>query len=214
MEQENSSGSEIRVVLADDHKLVRTGLRLMLESLGKYRVVAETGGGIDTLEAVKNHKPDLLILDIQMPNLGGMEVLSRLSGEADSPKVLVLSASEPGKFVSDVIVRGAAGYLPKEVSREEFELALKSIQENKKYVSPSVSEYLLYSTNDGAIEILSDREKEVFKLLAEGKKNKEIAKMLYVSPRTIDTHRLNIMKKLGFKTNGELANFAMKHELV
>jgi DNA-binding NarL/FixJ family response regulator len=214
MQKDTSSGSGIRVVLADDHKLVRTGLRLMLEGLGKYQIVAETGGGIDTLEAVKQHSPDLLILDIQMPNLGGMEVLSRLSGEANAPKVLVVSAAEPGKFVSDVIGKGASGYLPKEVTKEEFELALNTIYENKKYVSPSVSEYLLHTTKEGVIDTLSDREKEVFKLLAEGKKNKEIAKMLFVSSRTIDTHRLNIMKKLGFKTNAELANFAIKHDLV
>ncbi len=214
MEQGMSTKREIKVVLADDHKLVRTGIRLMLESLGGYQVVAETDGGIDTLRAVSDHKPDLLILDMQMPNLGGMEVLSRLSGDVLAPKVLVVSAVEPGKYVSDVINKGASGFLPKEVTKEEFELALRTIQENKKYVSPSVSEYLLHGTKGGVIDVLSDREKEVFKLLAEGKKNKEIAKMLYVSPRTIDTHRLNIMKKLGFQTNGELANFAMKHELI
>lgn len=214
MQQGDVSQKGFRVILADDHKLVRTGIRLMLESIGQYEIVAETDSGVDTLEAVKQHQPDLLILDIQMPNLGGVEVLSRLSSEMSPTKVLVLSAAEPGKFVSDVISKGASGYLPKEVSKEEFETALHAIKENKKYVSPSVSEYLLYNTSDGAISSLSDREKEVFKLLAEGKKNKEIAKMLFVSSRTIDTHRLNIMKKLGFKTNGELVSFAMKHELI
>jgi DNA-binding NarL/FixJ family response regulator len=214
MDQTEILKKQVRVLIADDHKLVRTGIRLMLESLLSYDVVAETDGGIETLQAIKDHKPDLVILDMQMPNLGGMEVLSRLSREDNSPKVLVVSAMEPGKCVSEVFSKGAVGFLPKEVSRDEFELALKTIKEGKKYVGTEISEFLLHNSRSGVIDALSEREKEVFMLLAEGKKNSEIAKMLFVSPRTIDTHRLNIMKKLGFKTNGELAHFAMKHELI
>lgn len=205
---------KISVVLADDHALVRTGIRLMLEQIGNYEIVAEASGGLEALKAIEEHRPELLILDLQMPNLGGMEVLGRLSSDSLAPKVLVVSAVEPGRYVSDVISKGASGFLPKEVSKEEFEIALQFITNDKKYVSPSVSEYLEYKSPEGVLEVLSDREKEVFKLLAEGKKNKEIAKLLYISSRTIDTHRLNILKKLGLKTNAELANLAQKHELI
>jgi DNA-binding NarL/FixJ family response regulator len=205
---------KISVVLADDHALVRTGIRLMLEQIGNYEIVAEASGGLEALRAIEEHRPELLILDLQMPNLGGMEVLGRLSSDSLAPKVLVVSAVEPGRYVSDVISKGASGFLPKEVSKEEFEMALQFITNDKKYVSPSVSEYLEYKTPEGVLEVLSDREKEVFKLLAEGKKNKEIAKLLYISSRTIDTHRLNILKKLGLKTNAELANLAQKHDLI
>lgn len=203
--------NKVRVLLADDHELVRSGIKSMIEGLGTYKVVAESENGTQTLDAVKVHSPDLLILDIQMPGLGGLEVLKRLSSENSKMCVLVVSASEPGLSVSEAFNSGANGYLTKNATAEEFNTALNTILAGKKYVSPVVAEFALNNgANSNPISHLSDREREVFKLLAEGKKNKEIAKMLFVSSRTIDTHRLNILKKLDVRTNGELVQMAMR----
>jgi len=201
----------VTVLLADDHELVRSGIKAMLEDMGQFKVVAESEDGSQTLDAIKMHSPDIVILDIQMPGLGGLEVLKRLQSEKNSPQVLVISASEPGLSVSEAFQSGACGYLTKNSSKEEFRKALDTLLSGKKYVSPSVAEYAINkSDKSGPLSILSVREREVFKLLAEGKKNKEIAKILFVSSRTIDTHRLNIMKKLDAKTNGELVQMAMR----
>jgi len=204
----------VRVIIADDHNLVRTGLRMMLEEMTSYEVVAETESGLDTVAAVEEHKPDLLILDMQMPNLGGMEVLGRLSHSNNSPQVLIVSASEPGLFVAEAFKKGASGCVLKDSTREEFHQALNTLRDGKKYLSPVLADHLLQASEHGVINSLSEREREVFKLLAEGKKNKEIAKLLYVSQRTIDTHRLNLMKKLGLATNGEITQLALKNGLI
>ena len=206
---------QVRVILADDQELVRSGIRSMIKDLKDYEIVAEAADGISTLSAVSEHLPDVLLLDMQMPTLGGMEVLKRLSKEDNSPLVLVVSASEPGLNVSEALKSGASGYITKNASREEFELALKTIVSGKKYVSPSIARH---ANNNGSSENpilnLSEREREIFKLLAEGKKNKEVAKVLFISPRTVDTHRLNIMKKLGLATNGELVQLAIRYSVV
>jgi DNA-binding NarL/FixJ family response regulator len=205
----------IRVVLADDHQLVRTGLKLMLDQLAEYEIVAEANNGLDAMKVVEATNPDILILDIQMPNLGGIEVLQRLAKSDNPPSVLVVSASDASSFVSQAFSAGASGYIEKSSNREEFELALKSITEGKKYVSPNIAEHLVRQENGaGPLSILSSREREVFKMLAEGRKNKEIAKLLFVSTRTIDTHRLNILKKLGFDTNAELAQLAIRQGII
>lgn len=203
--------SDFRVVLADDHELVRTGIKLMLQNLEGFQVVGEAESGVETISAVETHKPDLLILDIQMPNLGGMEVLNRLNKIEGAPKILVVSAVEPAQYAAEAFSRGAVGYLLKDAGQEEFEQAVKSIKAGRKYVSPMVAEHLVNPVSGGIMRRLSDREKEVFILLAEGKKNKEIASMLFISQRTIDTHRLNIMKKLGASTNSELTQIAHKN---
>lgn len=206
--------NSLKVLIADDHELVRSGIRAMVEDLGKFLVVAESANGSDTLDAIKEHAPDVLILDIQMPGLGGLEVLKRLQADSKNPQVLVVSASEPGLSVSEAFKNGASGYLTKNSSREEFSKALETILAGKKYVSPSVAEYAVGNGNNTPLSQLSDREREVFKLLAEGKKNKDIAKILFVSSRTIDTHRLNIMKKLDVKTNGELVQLAIRFGVI
>ncbi|HMO19212.1 MAG TPA: response regulator transcription factor [Oligoflexia bacterium] len=209
-----SSGKPCRVILADDHELVRTGIRMLLEKRNDIEVVAETKNGLDTIDAVDKFKPDLLILDIQMPNLGGMEVLQRLSKIENSTKVLIVSATEPGQFAAEAFSKGADGYLLKDSGQEELDYAISSIQAGKKYISPTIAEHLVNPISGGVIANLSNREKEVFKLLAEGKKNKEIAKILFVSQRTIDTHRLNIMRKLGANTNSELTQLAIRNGIL
>lgn len=209
--QNSNSKDKVKIVLADDHELVRSGIKSMVEGFGTYQVVAESEDGSQTLDAVKAHSPEILILDIQMPGLGGLEVLKRLSSEGSKMSVLVISASEPGLSVAEAFNNGANGYLTKNASQDEFSMALTTILSGKKYISPSIAEFAISSGKDSnPLSVLSDREREVFKLLAEGKKNKEIAKMLFVSSRTIDTHRLNIMKKLDAKTNGELVQMAMR----
>lgn len=209
------ANKQIRVVLADDHQLVRTGIKLMLENLKQFEIVAETSDGLETVKAVESFAPDVLILDMQMPNLGGIEVLQRLSKSDNAPSVLVVSGCDASSFVSEAFSAGADGYIQKDANKEEFELALQSITSGKKYVSPQIAEYLVNTEKgNGPLSVLSSREREVFKLLAEGRKNKEIAKLLFVSVRTIDTHRLNILKKLGLETNAELAKLAMRQGII
>lgn len=206
---------QIRVVLADDHQLVRTGIKLMLEKMNNYEIVAEANNGLETVKAVESFAPDVLILDMQMPNLGGLEVLQRLSKSENAPTVLVVSASDASSFVSEAFSAGAAGYIQKDASSAELEQALNAVIAGKKYVSPELTQYLVNNGNGGGpLSVLSSREREVFKLLAEGHKNKDVAKMLFVSIRTIDTHRLNILKKLGLDTNAELAQLAMRQGII
>lgn len=210
-----NTNRQIRVVLADDHQLVRTGLKMILEEMKQFEIVAETNNGLETVKAVESYAPDILILDMQMPNLGGIEVLQRLSKSDNAPSVLVVSGCDAASFVSEAFSAGADGYIQKDAHKEEFELALKSITSGKKYVSPQIAEFLVSTEKGtGPLAVLSSREREVFKLLAEGRKNKEIAKMLFVSVRTIDTHRLNILKKLGLETNAELAQLAMRQGII
>ncbi len=211
----NESTKQFKVVLADDHELVRAGLKLMLESMTNFEVVGEAQNGLDTVKAVEEHSPDLLILDIQMPNLGGIEVLQRLAKNDSAPSVLVVSAADSSVFVSEAFSAGASGYIPKDSKPEEFKQAIRAITSGQKYVSPQIAEFLVNNRNgEGPLSVLSSREREVFKLLAEGRKNKEIAKMLFVSIRTIDTHRLNILKKLELGTNAELAQLAMRQGIL
>ena len=208
-----------RIIIADDHAVLREGLRSLLNGVEGLDVVAEAGDGFEVLPLIEAHKPDLLIIDLTMPNLGGVETIVRLQKVKDKPSVLVLSAREDDISVSEAIRAGAKGYVPKSSDSDELLFAIRSLLKGQTYVSPSVASGVVGkdasdSQNGSAISSLTSREREVMKLLSEGKPNRDVAKILHISPRTIDSHRSNIMKKLGITSNAELVQLALKYGLI
>lgn len=208
----------MRILIADDHIVLRQGLKALLDSNREWEVVAEASDGFEVIPLVEEHKPDILVLDLSMPNLGGVETLNRLSKLDCGPPVLVLSAHIDERSVGEAVDAGAKGYIPKSSSSEELEFAISSVAKGQTYISPSVCDALLSYRSSGAesspLASLSSREREVLKLLAEGKPNRDVAKILHISPRTIDSHRANIMKKLDVSSNAELVSLAIKQGLV
>ncbi|MCB0323371.1 MAG: response regulator transcription factor [Bdellovibrionales bacterium] len=208
-----------KIIIADDHVVLREGLRTLLNGIEGWQVVAEASDGFEVLPLIDQHKPDLLIIDLTMPNLGGVETIARLQKSKDKPSILVLSAREDDISVSDAIRAGAKGYVPKSSDSDELQFAIRSLLKGQTYVSPAVASGVVGrdpSEQECASPLsqLTSREREVMKLLSEGQPNREVAKRLHISPRTIDSHRSNIMKKLGITSNAELVQMAIRYGLV
>lgn len=215
----------IRVVLADDHVFVRDGIKSLLENEANIEVVGEAIDGADALEVVKKNNPDLLILDIRMPNLTGIEVVEKLRNDNNRVKIIMLSMYDTEEYVLKSIQFGADGYLLKGSSKEEFLKALHTVAAGGKYFSGDVSSILISQLqnpltllepkqNLGEQVIITKREKEILALLLTGKGNKEIAETLKISKRTAEVHRFNLMKKLKVKNLIELSNKASEYSLV
>jgi DNA-binding NarL/FixJ family response regulator len=208
-----------RIVIADDHIVLRQGLRALLSIIDDFEVIAEASDGFEVLPLVERERPDLLIIDLSMPNLGGIETIARLQKSKDKPRILVLSAKDDESSVSQAMRAGANGFVPKTASHEELEFAVRSVLKGQTYLSPAVCRNLIQtglSDPDAGTPLtaLSSREREIMKLLAEGHPNRNVAKVLHISPRTVDSHRANIMKKLGVTSNAELVQLALKHGMI
>ena len=209
----------LKIVIADDHIVLREGLRSLLNQIEGWTVVGEASDGFELLPLVEQQSPDLIILDLSMPNLGGIETISRLQKFDHRPAVLVLSAREDDTAVGEAIRAGAKGYVPKSSTSDELQFAIRAVLKGQTYLSPSVAGGFL-GRGDGSgapaspLSTLTSREREVMKLLSEGHPNREVAKVLHVSPRTIDSHRSNIMRKLGVASNAELVQVAIKSGLI
>lgn len=217
--------STIRVVLADDHVFVRDGIKSLLENEANIEVVGEAIDGADTLEVVAETKPDLLIVDIRMPNLTGIEVVEKLRSEKNTVKIIMLSMHESEEYVLKSIKAGADGYLLKGSSKEEFLKALHTVSAGGKYFSGDISSILISQLTNGSSSLepkqtlgeemmITKREKEILTLLLSGKGNKEIAEALDISKRTAEVHRFNLMKKLKVKNLMELSNKAAEYSLI
>jgi len=215
----------IRVVLADDHVFVRDGIKSLLENEANIEVVGEATDGLEALKSVEINQPDLLILDIRMPNLTGIEVVEKLRSQNNLVKIVMLSMHESEEYVLKSIKAGADGYLLKGSSKEEFLKALNTVSEGGKYFSGDISSILIGqlthpTTFSETKQLISDemmitkREKEILTLLLSGKGNKEIAEALDISKRTAEVHRFNLMKKLKVKNLIELSNKATEYALV
>ena len=215
----------IRVVLADDHVFVRDGIKSLLENEANIEVVGEATDGLEALKSVEINQPDLLILDIRMPNLTGIEVVEKLRSQNNLVKIVMLSMHESEEYVLKSIKAGADGYLLKGSSKEEFLKALHTVSEGGKYFSGDISSILIgqltHPTNFSETkQLISDemmitkREKEILTLLLSGKGNKEIAEALDISKRTAEVHRFNLMKKLKVKNLIELSNKATEYSLI
>lgn len=217
--------NNIRVVLADDHVFVRDGIKSLLENEANIEVVGEAIDGADALEVVAESKPDLLIVDIRMPNLTGIEVVEKLRSENNDVKIIMLSMHESEEYVLKSIKAGADGYLLKGSSKEEFLKALHNVAAGGKYFSGDISSILISQLtnsspslepkqNLGEEMMITKREKEILTLLLSGKGNKEIAEALDISKRTAEVHRFNLMKKLKVKNLMELSNKAAEYSLI
>ena len=215
----------IRVVLADDHVFVRDGIKSLLENEANIEVVGEATDGLEAMKIVETEKPDLLILDIRMPNLTGIEVVEKLRSQNNFVKIVMLSMHESEEYVLKSIRAGADGYLLKGSSKEEFLKAVQTVANGGKYFSGDISSILIGQLSNpvAAIEskqsldedmMITKREKEILKLLLSGKGNKEIAEALDISKRTAEVHRFNLMKKLKVKNLMELSNKANEFSLI
>jgi two-component system, NarL family, nitrate/nitrite response regulator NarL len=217
--------SSIRVVLADDHVFVRDGIKSLLENESNIVVVGEATDGQEALEVVGELQPDLLIVDIRMPHLTGIEVVEKLRSQNNPVKIVMLSMHESEEYVLKSIQAGADGYLLKGSSKDEFLKALHTVAAGGKYFSGDISSILIGQLTNPTIApeskpisdeemLITKREKEILKLLLSGKGNKEIAEALDISKRTAEVHRFNLMKKLKVKNLMELSNKATEYALL
>jgi DNA-binding NarL/FixJ family response regulator len=215
---------KINVVLADDHVLVRKGIKAMLESDTQIDVIGEANNGVEALETARNLKPDILVLDIRMPEMNGLEAAARLHDVAPDTKAVILSMHDSEEYVLQALDAGAYGYLLKDTDKTEFLKALKQVHSGNKYFTGAVSNVLAnrllkskpYVPKTPAEDPynLTKREKEILRLIIDGKHNKDIADSLDKSVRTIETHRFNIMKKMGVTNAVDMVNKAVKENLV
>lgn len=207
------------VILADDHLIIRQAIGQLLESSGKYKVVAHVSNGSELLTAVERKAADVLIVDIAMPQMDGIKAVRTLRDKKIVIPVLALSANDDSRSIRSVLLAGANGFVPKNSSLEELDFAINSVLRGNAYLSPSVTEKMMNNDqglrqSDSALSALTNRELEIMRHLAEGKPNREIGKILHISTRTVDTHRSNILKKLGLKTNAELVRLAISEGLI
>ncbi|MBZ5639744.1 MAG: response regulator transcription factor [Acidobacteriia bacterium] len=212
--------SAVRILLADDHTLVRAGIRSLLESVGGLEVVAESGDGREALELIIRHRPDVALLDIGMPGLSGIEVARRASQESPRTRVIILSMHADATYVRQAMRAGVAGYLLKGAAVAELPLAVQSVMRGEKYLTPRISQTIvdgfLREGRDeaGPLEGLTDRQREILQLIAEGKSTKEIAQVLDLSVKTVETHRMRIMERLAIRDVPGLVRFAIRAGLV
>ena len=209
--------SAIKILLADDHTIVRQGLKLILAAHSDLEVVGEAANGREAVELAATLKPDIVLMDVAMPELNGIEATRRIVQAAPRLRVLVLSMHKEAVYVREILKAGARGYILKDAIDTELVNAVRSVARGDGYISPAVSGALLndYRQNvTDPLDLLSSREREVLQLIAEGKTNKEIAVRLHLSVYTVDSHRGKIMEKLNLHNTGELVRFAVKSGLV
>ena len=210
----------ITFVIADDHEIVRRGIHSLLESDPSYQVVAEVADGVAAVQAVDKHKPNVLFLDLNLPRLHGLEVLKQVHANQPATKVIVLSMHNDEPYVIEALRGGAAAYLLKGSDSQEIAKALKEALAGHRYLSAPLSEWAINALttrlpdSSDPLATLSPREREVLLLAAEGLGNTEIAEKLFISPRTAETHRANLMRKLNLQSQTDLVRFAVRKNLI
>jgi two-component system response regulator NreC len=210
----DSSEQRVRIVLADDHSVLRSGLRLLLDAEPGFEVVAEAGNAQDAARYVRGHKPDVLILDLNMPGGSGLDLIPLLKEEAPGTRVVVLTMQRDPAFARQALGAGAVGYVLKDAADGELALAVRLAASGQTYLNPQLGARLAAEPVDGRPGDLSDRELEILRLIALGHTNPEIAGQLYLSVRTIEAHRSHIHQKLRLASRAELVRFALEHRLV
>jgi DNA-binding NarL/FixJ family response regulator len=211
----------LRILLADDHTVVRQGLRKVLEERPEWQVVAEAGDGREAVRLAEEHKPDVAVLDVAMPLLNGIEATRQITRRVPQTKVLVLSMYPDEAYVTQMLKAGATGYLLKDSADVDLLEAVQAVSHGKSFFSPAVARLMsddyARQRGDNAVdryESLSEREREIFQLVAEGKTNKEIAALLFISPSTVETHRARIMEKLDLHSAAEIVLYAVRRGVV
>lgn len=207
----------IRILIADDHAVVRRGFRLILESQPGLEVIGEACTGHDAVAQAIALEPDLVIIDVSMPELNGIEATRRIVEQVPRTRVLALSMHRDGVYVREMLRAGAKGYLLKDADDEALIDAVQAVARGDAYLSPSVADSVLtdyrrHVTNP--LDLLSAREREVLQLISEGRTNKDIAQLLSLSVHTVDSHRSRLMEKLNLNSTGELVRFAIRNGLV
>lgn len=209
--------SQIKILLVDDHAVVRMGFKMLIEAEADIKVIGEAESGEVAVKLFQELKPDIIVMDITMPGIGGLEAIDRIMAKDKNAKILVLSAHEDSVHPKRVLNAGAMGYLTKRSAAEELIKAIKSIYQGKRYLEPNIAQQMAITQLSGEtnpVEILSDREFEVFMALAKGKSTNEIADTLCLSPRTVGTHLYNIKQKLNANNSAEIALIAIRCGLI
>lgn len=212
----------LRILLADDHTLVRQGLRRLLEERPEWEVVAEAGDGRDAVRLAEQFKPDVCILDIAMPMLNGIEATRQIARRVPTSRILVLSMYSDEAYIAQILQAGAAGYILKDSADVDLIQAVSEVARGKSFFSPPIArvmldDYVRQLADKGIsdrYDSLSDREREVFQLIAEGKVNKEIATLLSISLSTVETHRARIMDKLDLHSAAEIVLYAVRRGVI
>jgi DNA-binding NarL/FixJ family response regulator len=216
-------GSQHRILIADDHTIMREGLRALLESDRTLEVVGAVENGREAVQAVGNLKPDVILMDLSMPHMDGLSAIREIKRRAIETKVLVLTVHKTEEYIRAALQAGASGYVLKDASRAELLFAIQCLVAGKTFISPAVSDRIVtgYLDRDhagAAVRSLSDtltaRERQVLKLIAEGRRNREIANYLYISVKTVEKHRSNLMQKLSVHNTAALTTFAIENGLV
>ena len=207
-------------IIADDHEIVRRGLRGILEAESNFRVVAEAADGLTATQLVEKHRPQVLILDLNMPRLHGIEVLRQTRTASPGTRVIVLSMHHDEPYVIESLRAGASAYILKGSESHEILHALKEVMQGRRFLSATLSEWAINALvtkpadESDPLQSLTQRERMVVQLAAEGQTNAEIAEKLFISPRTAETHRTNLLRKLGLHTQTDLVRFAIRRGLI
>jgi two-component system, NarL family, response regulator NreC len=219
---ETEEMENVRILLADDHNILRDGMRLLLERQPGFAVVGEAGDGREIVELAREHHPDVVVMDIAMPNMNGIEATRRIVEKQPDTGVVILSMHYDESYVLRSLKAGARAYLLKDALKSELIAAIRAVAEGRSFFSPKVSrilqedyvEALGRKDADDSYELLTDREREILQLVAEGKTNKEIATILNVSLYTVDTHRTHILQKLNLHSVPELILYAVRKGII
>jgi DNA-binding NarL/FixJ family response regulator len=208
---------QIQVLVADDHALVRAGIRALLERIDRVHVVGEAGDGLQALELIKELGPDVVLLDLTMPGLSGFEVLKETSERFPDVNMIVLSVHDTAEYAIHALRSGASGYLPKSAASVELEVAIQRVMRGEKYVSPRIAPEASLEFSGGESEAtveLTPRQLEVIALISEGSSTKDIARTLNISIKTVETHRAKLMERLNIHEVAGLVRYAIKKGLV
>jgi DNA-binding NarL/FixJ family response regulator len=215
-------GVKTKVVIVEDHRLFREGLKSMLADKSEFEVVGEAGDGVEAITCIRRRKPNLVLLDLSMPKMNGISVMREIKSQFSEIKILALTIHESDQYVLEAFEAGADGYCLKDAGRNELMVAVSSVLDGKTYISPTISDNVMEGYLTGRKKLksktswdtITPREREVLKLLAEGYQNKEIAEMLHISVKTVEKHRANIMTKLDLHNAAALTAYAIEHGLV
>ncbi len=214
------SNKKIRIYLADDHRILREGLKMILKTHSPFEIIGEAGEGVKALEEIETLKPDLAILDISMPGMTGIEVSRHILKKDKRIKIIILSRHDNEEYVKQTLKYGVHGYVLKDDAGEDLLQAVESVMGGKTYLSPRISSRfadnheLPSSSKTEALPELTNREREIVKLIAEGNSNEQIAKVLHISPSTAKAHRANTMKKLGLHKAADIVKYAIKEGIL
>ena len=213
---------KVRIVIAEDHTILREGLKSLLSSSSDFEIIGEAEDGQEAIRCVEKFKPDLILMDLSMPRMNGMDAIKEIKKRFSETKILVLTVHKTEEYILATLKAGADGYVLKDATHTELMIAVKNVLSGKHYISPGISEKVIEGYLEGrktlktrtSWETLTQREREILKLIAEGYKNKEIADYLCISPKTVEKHRANLMEKLDLHNVQALTAFAIEKGLV